>query len=276
MQKIVMHKDDKVAEFKCKNNGNFDKLIKVYNEELLPDRTREAEIALQRWMILRSPSGLRKNFSALKEFYGPENFVSVNMRSLFDCYWIKDADDDEISWDSVNPYTTWDPSSDSIFMSIYKPFDFEAFDESSPNLTIPGVDPLIWYEFENGIGLLNENAQKDMRDYKVAKEMGIKMVAERKYKILSGRVFTFKEVNTSEEVERIPFDTLYNLTEDPSKSKAENIKTCCEKFGIQNWKEFISSMIEFDNVCENNKRELFDIGVLRDANTLVYISFDRL
>lgn len=276
MQKLVMHKNDVVAEFKCKNNGNFDKLIKVHNELLLPDRTREIDIALQRWMLLRSPSGLRKNFSELKEFYGPENFVSNNMRSLFDCYWIKDAEDENLSWEDVNPYETWDPSSDSIFMSIYKPADFEAFDESSPNLTIPGTDPLIWYEFDGDIGLLNENAQRDMKNYKISKELGINNVAPRYYKILSGRVFTFRESNTSEDVERIPFDTYYNMTEDKSKSKAENIRTCCEKFGIPDWKDFISQMIEFDNACGNTKRELMDLGVLRDAKTLECISFDLL
>lgn len=275
MQKIVMHKDEKVAEYKCKSNGNFDKLIKVYNEELLPDRTKKTEIALQRWMILRTPSNLRRNFSALKEFYGQEYFVSKNMRSLFDCYWIKNADE-KISWDEINPFTTWDASSDSIYMASYRPADFEGFDESSPNLTIPGADPVVWYEFEDGIGLINENAQKDMKEYKKAKELGIEIVSERSYKILSGRVFTFKNASTSDEIERIPFDTYYNAVEDPSKTKAENIKICCEKYGIPNWKEFISEMLEFDKACENSGRELFDIGVLRNANTLECISFDLL
>lgn len=276
MQKIVMHKNAPVAKYQCRSNGSFDKLLNVYDENLLPDKTQKTEIALQRWMILRMPSGLRKNFAPLKEFYGQEHFISSNMRSLFDCYWIKDASDTETTWDAINPYTTWDPSSDSIYMSIYKPADFEGFDESSPNLTIPGAAPLIWYEFDDCLGLINENAQKDMSEYKKAKELGIHVMAQRSYKILSGRVFTFRKSLTNCDVERISFDSLYNSVEDPSKTKAENIKNCCEFYGIPNWKEFITEMIEFDNACGNKNRELFDIGVLRDANSLECISFDLL
>lgn len=276
MQKILMHKNDKVASFKCRSNGLYDKLTEVYQEDLLPDRTREINIALQRWLLLRSPSGLRKNFAALKEFYGQENFVSDNMRSLFDCYWIKDAEDKKTEWGNINPWTTWDCSSDSIFMSLYKPFDFEGFDESSPNLTIPGELPLLWYEFDESIGLINENAQKDMKEYKIAKENNISILQEREYKILSGRVFTFKKSPVSENIERVSFDTLYNMVEDSSKSKAQNIQACCEHFGIPDWKNYFSELIEFDKACGYNKRELFDIGVLRDSNTFEYISLDLL
>lgn len=276
MQKLLMHKNDKVASFKCRSNGQYDKLTDVYSEDLFPDRTRELDIALQRWMLLRYPSGLRKNFSALKEFYGQEYFISNNMRSMYDCYWVKEISDEETEWDSINPWKTWDWSSDSIFMSLYKPYDFAGFDESSPNLTIPGEAPLLWYEFDDAFGLINENAQKDMKEYKIAKENGISILQPRKYKILSGRVFTFKECGVSDNIERISFDTLYNELEDTSKTKTQNLQACCEYFGIPNWKNFFTELIEFDKACGFEKRELFDIGVLRNADTLEFISFDRL
>ena len=275
MKKILMHKNDEVALFSTTSNGIYTKLNAVAREDLLPDRTREYSLALQRWLLLRRQSSQISEFAPAKNFYGSECFTSRNMRSMLDCYWIKSEDNPDETWEDVNPFETWDPTFDSTFMAIYKPADFDGLDDSSPNLTIPGTDPLMWYEFD-GFGLINENAQKDMNDYRHALSAGYDIMAEREYKIIAGRGFSYRKTNTSPDVERIPFDVLYNEIEDPSKGKGANIKLCCEHFGIPDWKHFISQMIELDKETGKKNRELADVGVLRDANTLECIAFDKL
>ena len=160
-------------------------------------------------------------------------------------------------------------------MMMYKPADFDGVDDSSPNLTISGTVPLMWYEFDE-LGLINERAQSDIIFYREAKSRGFECVEKREYKIIAGRVFSYRKVAVSEDVERIPFDFYYNLLEDKTLSKSENIAKCCTELKIPNWRQFISEMIELDKACGKMDRDLCDIGVLRNSNTLECIAFDKL
>lgn len=271
-----MHKDVEVATFSCKSNGDFNHLVEVKNEILLPDKTREYEIATRRWLLTRRQSSRINEFSDVRRFYGQNFFTSRNLRSLNDCYWVRDDEENPgETWDDVNPFVTWDPTSDSLFMMMYKPADFDGVDDSSPNLTISGTVPLMWYEFDE-IGLINERAQSDITFYREAKARNFDCVEKREYKIVAGRVFSYRKVAVSENVERIPFDTYYNMMEDKSLSKSENISRCCTELGIPDWGRFISEMIELDKVCGKIDRDLCDIGVLRDTETLKCIAFDKL
>lgn len=276
MNKTIMHKDDEVAIFSCSSNGSYKSLVEVIREDLLPDRTREYDTATKRWLLTRKPSSRISEFSEIKRFYGPEFFTSKNYRSMNDCYWIRGDENEEETWQDVNPFLTWDPTFDSLFMMTYKPADFDGIDESSPNLTLTGSLPLFWYEIDGKLVLINERAQSDMMYYKEALKRGFNFVEKREYKIIAGRVFSFRNTAVSEDVERISFDLYYNMMEDKNLSKSENIANCCNNLGIANWKEFISEMIELDKVCGRSGRDLCDIGVLRNANTLECIGFDKL
>ena len=276
MNKTIMHKDIPVAVFSCKNNGEYYHLIDVMEEDLLPDRTREYEIATKRWLLTRKQSSRINEFSEARRFYGADFFTSRNLRSMSDCYWIKDEENPHETWNSVNPHETWEATSDSLFMMMYKPADFDGVDDSSPNLTIAGTLPLMWYDF-SGLGLINERAQSDITIYREAVTHGFDDIVEkREYKIIAGRVFSFRRSSVTDMVERIPFDIYYNMSEDKTLSKAENIAKCCEEYHIPDWENFIYKMIELDKICKKTDRDLCDIGVLRRADTLECIAFDKL
>lgn len=271
-----MHLDTPVALYSCQKNGDFQTLKEVYDEKLLPDRTREYNIALRRWLLLRRRSSQIREFSQARNFYGAEYFKSDNLRSIYDTYWIKDSDDEDISWDEVNPHENWDSFTDSIFMLLYYPQEFEGYDESSPNLTIPGVDPLIWYNSDGVLGLINQDSQQDMETYRLSLKNEINSVAKREYKIIAGRVFSFKQASTSASIERIPFDVFYNEFKDDSLSKIQNIRSCCDNYGITKWEPFIQDVVKFSQLVPQKTIELSDIGILRDVNTLECIGFDKL
>ena len=56
----------------------------------------------------------------------------------------------------------------------------------------------------------------------------------------------------------------------------ENLAHCCEYYEIPEWKEFFTNMSKFDEAVGNTERELSDVYVLRDSNTLKIIGFAPL
>lgn len=286
MKQIIMHKDTEVCSITLDERGYVESVDSVQNEALLPcaldaqwekeKNPKDLKFGVQKWLLTRMISRGRSDYAPLRTFYGEERFVSKNRVSLADCYWVKAADSDE-TWESVNPFASWDEDSDSYFGILNEPEDTYMVDNISPNLTISGVEHKFWYRMDGNLGYLNEAAQSDMAFYKKALEIGCAdIVAKRQYIILSGKIYTFTPTETSESVERIPFDLLYDTVEDRSLSKMENLKKTCETYGLSKWKNFFSLMTKLDNATDNKERELSDIWVLRDSDTLKIIGFSRI
>lgn len=172
MVKTLMHKNVPVASLKITPDGILEDVVKVINTELLPENNENVKRSLQRWLMLRQISRSRKDISPLRDFYGFKMFISKNMRSLYDCYWLKSESE---TWEEINAFENWD------------------------------------YQ-----------------------------------------------------------------TEDDKLNEMENLQKCCEHFKIPDWKPFINQMMEYDRLCKNSERELSDIRILRDADTLDIIRFDKL
>lgn len=275
----LMHKGDKVIDCKFDSRGYLKAITRVYDEKLLPvgiDLCKEGDIPkldLQKWILSRGLALNRKDIASLRDFYGNEVFQMHSAVSLFDCYWF--ADSKTKDWEEINPYTQWDCKTDSIFLMLsMHPEEVKEYNYHSPNLTIPGRMPRLWYTGEKGNLLLHGDAQGQMALYKNGKDNPL--IAKREYKILYGQVYATTLAETNQDVELISFEDIYNSCQDPEKSKSYNIKMCCEKYGIPNWIDFFEKMAAFDEKIGNDSRELCDIGVLRDANTLEMIKFAKL
>ena len=275
---VLMHKNDKVAECKFDARGYLKAITRVYNEGLLPigvDINKEGDypkLDLQRWILARGLAVNRRDIAPLREFYGSEAFQTKNAISLFDSYWFADGDVRE--WDQINPYRVWDCKKDSVFLMFNNPEEVFEIDSNSPNLTIPGKSQRLWYSFDGKLYLLHGDAQREMAIYKAGK--GNDLIAKREYRILFGQIYAIIQAQTSEDVEWISFEDIYNSCKDPEKSKSYNIRSCCEKYGIPNWIDFFSGMSAFDEKIGNDSRELCDVGVLRDAKTLEMKGFAKL
>lgn len=275
MIKTLMHKDTPVVSMKISATGALEEVVKVFDEALLPENNGDIARSMQRWLLLRGTSTARKDIQPLREFYGGKMFTSVNMRSLFDTYWIKVSANE--NWETVNAFDNWDPDDDDIFLALLYPKDFEGPRYDSPNLTIPGSLERLWYKDEtHSLGIICSNAQKEMSEYNLAKKNGIEIVRPKNYFILGHTIFTYETASTSKDIEQLPFDSLYNKTEDASLSKMDNLQKCCETFKIPDWKDFFNEMLTFDELCNKEDRELSDIKVLRDTETLKILGFDKL
>ena len=275
---VLMHGKDKVAECKFDKNCYLEKITKIENEKLLligilNDDAQITKINLQRWILSRNLAMNRKDIAPLREFYGSQLFISSMGLSLFDTYWF--ACDECSDWDECNPFDNWTQQNDMVYLMLTNPSEIRIFDLTSPNLTIPGKEPRLWFRNEdNKLMLLYGEAQKEMTEYKLSNENPV--VAKRKYRIQDKKIYVEVNAETNKSIERISFDDLYNTCQNPEKSKIVNLKNTCEYFHIPNWKSFINYMCEYDEAIDNQLRELNDVGVLRDTKTLEIIGFSKL
>lgn len=275
---ILMHGNDKVCECKFDNGGYLQTaggITNVYNEELLPVciGNNNPVMDMKRWLLSRALAPNRPDIAPLREFYGGGSFVSAHGLSLFDTYWF--AGQDFNDWDAVNAYDNWNCKKDSVVLMLKNASMLNEINYDSPNLTIPGSKQRIWYKGGNEIYMLYTDAQKEMSDYRAA-GMDKTYVADRMYTILSEHICCKVKSCTSKDVEMIPLEEYYNVTQRPDRSNMENLQACCEQFGIPKWKTFFSEMMDYDEACENDDRSLADVGVLRDTKTLEIIGFAPL
>jgi len=280
MEKILMHGDDQVAKLTFVK-GKLTRVGKVFAPELLPEMATDpmsAEIALKHWALSRRTSTKRIDIKNVREFYGSDTFDSESFRSLFDFYWLKTGDEE---WADVNPRIpeNWDCESDKIFLSIVRPSELydAVYDNSSPNLAIPGDAMRLWYRAPGATDakIIHCDAQADMSLYKAAQKLGSSIVAPREYVILASCIYTVSSTLAKGNYERIPFDALYNAVCDPSASNAENLAKCCIEFGIPQWESFIHEMMLVDTEAGNTGRNLDELGVIRDAGSLKILGFDK-
>lgn len=279
-----MHKDKCVADCKFDKNGYLKEIIKIHDEKLLPpgiclnDEETKPIFELQRWLLLRNISTSRHDIATYREFYGSKAFSTDTSISLFDCYWFADnkkfAKAEYIDWEKENAFDNWNHKQDALYMMMAHPDELYRIKGDSPNFTVPGKEQRIWYRSHDKLVLLHGSAQQEMDLYKRAKDNNI--ILNRKYVILAEQVFTVTEAQTSKDIEVVSLDSLYYSCEDKNKSKAQNLTTCCRTFGIPGWNDFLNNLFMLDETINNTSRELADISVLRDSNTLEYIGFAKL
>lgn len=279
-----MHLNDIVASVEIDGRGFISKIYQVCNPDLLPcvysEDKNDLNVGLQRWLLSRQLGRTRADIAPVKAFYGSDIFQSKYLVSLNDCYWMREIDENGVKdedWEDVSPFTNWDYEEDCYFELLHDPENTYDVDNLSPNLTLPGNDPRFWYKKDEEFGIITESSQRDMKTYKKAIELGFAdMVAPRSYMILQGTIYSFHPTGTSEQVERIPFDILYDAVANDEYKKIDNLKRCCERYHLEDWRKFLSAVMKLDEELGNKERNLCEIGVLRDTKTLEVIGFEKI
>lgn len=279
MKKILMHKNTPVASFASGKTGKKNvNQVEVLEKDLFPYTTEDATVSFRRWLLFRRTSPSRKDLQPIVSFYGDDDFYSENLASLFDTYWVKDADS-PLTFEDISLYRQTGLKKDSVYASFATPSEFKKFLSDSPNLTIPSKKPIFWFELDGQRGIINADAHLDVSLTKSAADLGLDLFHPRKYLIDSNMIYSFRQVSTSEEVEKIPFDQLYTSLlneENKDDSVTKHLIRCCEHYQIPDWKNYIRQVIRFNEQNPDNKIFPQDIGVLRNTETLEYIGFDKL
>ena len=271
-----MHKDTKVASCYFDKRGYLTQVIKVYNEEHLPVIAQKNTLMnLQKWISMRLTSKERTDLAEFLTIYDEELLNTLHATSLFDCYWF--CDEDTATWDDVNPYKHFDNNLDLVEQLLLSPsVSMELLPSSSPNLTIPGSKTQYWYKDGESLYLLFLNAKQEMNAYNKVKNKDFP-VSEMEYFIYKSQLFAKKKMLVSDTMEYIPFEEYYVLFEKNQKhSRYQKLLDCCEHFNIPESKDFFIKMMEYDTLTNNDDRELNDIGVLRNPDTLEIVGFHTL
>lgn len=277
---ILMHKDEEVAILEFDGFGTL-KSIKVINEKLMPPgiftEYTNPNIQLQKWIISRELAANRHDLIPYRDFYQNGTFDSACGISLMDCYWVCPiVKKDNYSWEKINAFHNWDYSNDIIWTMLYSPEDLYLVNsKNSPNLTMPGNEPRLWKIKNNKYYLLSKDAQNVMMEYKKAKEARLSIIAPKEYELISKQIFAKWESECDESIESISFYNLYQAVANPDETKTRNLVNCCQFFDIPGWKGFFEELSELEKLSPLYAKELYDIHVLRNSESLEYIGFER-
>ncbi len=275
----LMHKNDPVADLKIDNDGNVEEIYEVYNESLLPpsvsiDKDRNLKIELTRWMNSRIPKD-RIDLCELLVL-SRKSFKYAGKISLLDNYWFRTSKEE--TWDNTNAFDNWDSKTDPICLLNLKPEYFKKSEAIiSPNLALPGKQNRIFLKHNNGnFYIVSPNVIKEMSFYK--KNRDNQDVAKRKYVIISGRLFSARNLPTSKDKEMFPLSELIIKTNGFNPKTIQSLIKCLEYFGIKRavYQEFLKNMYSADENIGDDSRDLDTIYLVRDSNTLKFEGFAKL
>ena len=278
-----MHKNKKVATCLFDKDGYLKQIVNIHNEEHFPVMAQKNPLqGLQQWLTARYPGKGRNDLAKLKAFYGPDKIQSPHAASLFDAYWFQDADDKK-TWEEISFFKRFDNSTDGIETLLFRQGNMSRYslNVDSPNLTVPGNKERYWMRRGSSLYLLYKDAKNEMAEYRkgvacVDQKDGYG-VLPREYELHNDVLFTCVPVETSEHIERIPLEEYYIAADkSKSKSKVQNLIQCCEQFKLPNYRTFFSLIADYDDAIGLEERELSDVGVLRNTETLEIVGFHQL
>lgn len=292
----LMHKNKKVATCLFDKDGYLKQISEIHNEAHFPVMAQKNPLqGLQQWIASRSPGKGRRDLAELKAFYSPEKISSPHLASLFDAYWFQDTDDKK-TWDEINFFSRFDNKTDGIEALLFRQGSMGRYslNMDSPNLTIPGSKERYWLKQNNKLYLIYRNAQAEMAEFRkgktaiktlqedekdlgLPKESSHNEILPREYILHNDILFTRIPVETNEHLERIPLEEYYiAANKNKGQSKVQNLVRCCQQYQFPDYRKFFSLIADYDDAIGLEERELAEVGVLRNADTLEIVGFHGL
>ena len=285
MDCILMHKDVAVAEFSLDEaSGVIVKLNAVICPEHLPvgvgfqNRTVD-RAALNAWWINRSIPASRSGVQQALETLGIESTQALVARSaglsLSDQYWIRPRESD-LQWSAIN-FFDHDFSEDIGNLLLGKVLDSKNVSFHSPDLTSDGFLAKRW-KIINGKRCLLKGGSSPFRQQpfneviasRLAERLNIPCV---KYNILwdGDRPYSVCEDFITKDTELVSAAAIMQTRKrGNSVSIHRHYLDCCS--AIPDAARAVDQMIVLDYLIANEDRHLNNFGLIRDANTLQWIS----
>ena len=283
----LMHKTIPVISFECDDvSGTITKLYDVYNENHLPVCVMHTNDVidrhdLNRWWMSRaipmSRDGLTDILHAL-EINAATPLITKNYGlSLSDQYWIC-PEDMNISWDKVNFFdNSFSEDFGDVLMGLKGNTD--DIDFMSPDITSGGWLKKKWKIVQEELVLLKGGSKPFRQEpfgevfaSMVMEQLGIPCV-HYSLTTIDDKPYSVCKDFINKDTELV---TAYEITESKKKPNHVSIYNhyvdCCKERGIDNIQDFLDKMITLDFIILNEDRHLNNFGLIRNANTLEYIS----
>jgi hypothetical protein len=284
MQIVLMHKDDLVARLAFTEAGYFTGIEGFYNKQLMPPGTRVSDSLIEQkfrtWMRLRSISKDRKDYNKLITKLNIKSSEQLYLRNyglgLNDCYWIKpyESINNGFSWSDINLFKNL--YSDYVGNFLLDPY-YNSYCEDflSPDLTTNGNSIKMWIQNEVGKesyllkkGNQSSNEQEPYNEViasLIAKRLGVNYVDY----VLIDKKMSNGSINKMSMCknfcnENIEFIDIQTLMMEPNLGNRNSMLKYIKQ---HNLKDELDKILIFDYLIMN-RRNMEDLGFLRDANTM--------
>ena len=286
----LMHRDDPVCAISIDtDSGAILRVSKPVNAELLPLGGNINSAMLKKWWQRRAvPVGQGKIQRILEQMgiATPQEYLVKNLGlSLTDHYWIKPLDM-ELGWEDINLFTNdfRDPVGDMQFgLELDTIHDLPA-NAFSPSSSTQGDLTKKWIIADGKRCLVKGNhggnSQESLNEIVATllhkKQGRVPYVFYSTMRLGDNQqIYCVCESFTSDEVELIPaIDIVESKKKDNAMSMYEHFIHTCAMHGMDESavRTFLEYQILTDFVLTNTDRHLNDFGILRNANTLEFIS----
>ncbi|MCL2234356.1 MAG: HipA domain-containing protein [Firmicutes bacterium] len=285
---VLKHKDVDVVEIELNSSGGIEVVGKLINEKHLPVGvsigSQSRESSLQNWWkdrsIPASREGVREMLEAL-EMYLPQQLLDRSLGlSLSDQYWICPVNTDT-KWANVNFfYNEFSEDVGNLLFRKTQVGDSSAISLRSPDNTSDGVLKKKWKIIDGKRCLIKGGSRKNFPQ-EVANEVLAARICERlgipfvDYWIIDidDDKYSVCEDFINGDTELVPAWRVKQLLEKSNNiSDYDNLIAKFEEFGIVNARLKVDMILTLDFIIANEDRHYNNFGLIRDANTLEWLS----
>lgn len=280
----LMHKYEKVCLLDIDEIGAVTKVEKVFDENLLPLGGNQSATALKTWWARRAVPITQAHVNRLLEKMNKTNqaFLTDNLGlSMTDHYWICPVGI-HLEWGQINFYENdfLDGFADQMFS-----------EQANPNISerVPGCSSqgdLIkkWlvqdgkrFLMKGNTGNFSQQSLNEVLATEIHKRQAQQPYVE--YKVVphptEDQLCCISEAFTSEKLEFIPaIDVINSQKKRNEISYYEHFISICEQHGLktEQVREILEYVILTDFIISNTDRHLNNFGILRDGDTLEFVS----
>lgn len=283
----LMHKNIPVASVEFDEvTGVFTKIYEVINSAHLPVGVPVVNgIADRRelhawWMARAIPAsrlGLKEALEKMNVSDTAEMLGKSFGLNLSDQYWVL-PDELNLNWDSVNFFDN-EFSEDIGNILIGLQNDSDDINYMSPDAASDGWLKKKWrivdgerVLFKGGSGSYLQEPYNEVLATAVMKRLGISC-AEYSLTLIGDKPYSACKDFITSETELITAHNIIKSVKKPNnKSVYEHYIDCCKEFGIDDICGSIDRMLTLDYIIVNEDRHLNNFGLIRNAETLEYIS----
>ena len=262
---LLMHRDDIVCAMTIFENNILE--MNVKEADLLPFLGKAGIKEMNHWIHNRCIPGTRENINEIlhKAYCNTkEEFLFKNLAlSIDDCYWLRPAGYDDLTWNDVNLFQ----NSTGILMpvksrSAYSP-DASLGGQMEKYIDMQVPSPVLVKKSRSNFGqqCINEALASYLHDVQgYRRYVHYDIYTDPEHNTVSARCGLF----TDEYTEYIPaYEVVSAYKKENDLSYYDHYIKICEAYGIDNAREFMDYMTESDFVLTNIDRHTNNFGIVK-------------
>ena len=284
---ILKHKNIDVAELDLDESGLISFVGKLFSASHLPVGTADGNgvdaAALNYWWkgrsIPASRDGLKEFLESLNMVFPQELLTKSFGLSLSDQYWICPRGE-ELSWARINFFhNAFSEDAGDLLFGRQDGRDAGSMDLTSPDNTSDGVLKKKWKIIggkrcliKGGNRTFNQEVANEVLASRICERLGIPHV---NYEIikLDGERYSVCEDFITGDTELVPAYRIKQLIKKENHvSDHKSFIKKVEELGIQDVRRRIDMMLTLDYIMANTDRHYNNFGLIRNADTLEWIS----